>query len=112
MYKDRQKAGSVLRKLKKESVYQNLSEVFKVLGDPTRNKIIHAVSLEQLCVSDVASLLHLSEATVSHHLRILRSRRVVKFQKKGKRVYYMLDDKHVDNLFREGLHHAEESTGR
>jgi len=88
-----------------EEVLIRLAETFKVLGDPTRVRILHALSLEELCVCDIASLLGTTKSAVSHQLRLLRSLRVVKFRKDGRIVYYSLDDSHVGNLLREGLSH-------
>lgn len=88
-----------------EEVLIRLAETFKVLGDPTRVRILHALSLEELCVCDIASLLGTTKSAVSHQLRLLRSLRAVKFRKDGRIVYYSLDDSHVGNLLREGLYH-------
>ncbi|KAA0889683.1 ArsR/SmtB family transcription factor [Oryzomonas rubra] len=82
-----------------------LAETFRVLGDPTRVRIIHALSLEELCVCDIASLLRTTKSAISHQLRLLRSLRVVKYRKDGRIVYYSLDDSHIGNLLREGLSH-------
>lgn len=88
-----------------EDVLIRLAETFKVLGDPTRVRILHALSLQELCVCDIASLLATTKSAISHQLRLLRSLRVVKFRKDGRIVYYSLDDSHVGNLLREGLSH-------
>ena len=82
-----------------------LAETFRVLGDPTRVRILHALSLEELCVCDISSLLRTTKSAVSHQLRLLRSLRIVKYRKDGRIVYYSLDDSHVGNLLREGLNH-------
>ena len=88
-----------------EGVLLLLAETFKVLGDPTRVRILHALSLEELCVCDIASLIGTTKSAISHQLRLLRSLRVVKFRKDGRIVYYSLDDSHVGNLLCEGLSH-------
>jgi len=88
-----------------EAILVRLAETFKVLGDPTRVRILHALSLEELCVCDIASLLGATKSAVSHQLRLLRSLRVVKYRKDGRIVYYSLDDSHVGNLLHEGLSH-------
>jgi len=85
-----------------------LAETFKVLGDPTRMKIIFALSLEELCVCDIANLLGTTKSAVSHQLRVLRNMRLVKYRKDGKMVYYSLDDGHINHLIEEGLRHVEE----
>ena len=96
--------------LRKKSFFR-LAETFRVLGDPTRVRILQALSLSELCVCDIASLLGTSKSAVSHQLRLLRSMRVVKYRKAGRIVYYSLDDSHVGNLLREAqpyLHHHVE----
>lgn len=88
-----------------EEVLFRLAETFKVLGDPTRVRILYALSLEELCVCDIASLLGTTKSAISHQLRLLRSLRIVRHRKDGRIVYYSLDDSHVGNLLREGLSH-------
>lgn len=82
-----------------------LAEFFKVLGDPTRIKILYALSVNEMCVCDISKLLNMTQSAVSHQLRVLRAARLVKYRKEGKVVYYSLDDEHVENVFRQGLDH-------
>lgn len=105
---DRKKVASARKKMKSEKTIHLLSETFKMLGDPTRVKIIFGLSQEELCVCDIANLLGTTKSTVSHQLRILRNMRLVKYRKDGKMVYYSLDDEHIKNLFDEGLRHVQE----
>lgn len=107
-YIDKKKVSSVKKKMKPEKTIQQLAETFKVLGDPTRTKIIFALSQEELCVCDIANLLGTTKSAVSHQLRILRNMKLVKYRKDGKIVFYSLDDEHIKNLFDEGLRHVEE----
>lgn len=88
---------------------QILAETFRVLGDPTRVRIVHALSLAELCTSDLASVVAMSESAVSHQLRTLRQLHVVKSRRDGKLVFYSLNDDHVRSLFQQGLEHAFES---
>ena len=85
-----------------------LADTFKVLGDATRSKILYALSLEELCVCDIATLLATTKLAVSHQLRVLRNMKVVSFRKEGKMAYYSLNDTHIKNLFSEGLKHIAE----
>lgn len=87
---------------------EELSEIFKVLGDPTRLRIVSALGIKELCVCDIAHLLGSSVSAVSHQLRILRNLKLVKHRKEGKMVYYSLDDDCVATLLREGLKHIKE----
>lgn len=82
-----------------------LAETFKALADPTRVRILHALSHAELCVGDLAAVLEMTESAVSHQLRLLRSLRVVRARREGKQVYYALDDEHVTRLFQLSLEH-------
>jgi DNA-binding transcriptional ArsR family regulator len=64
-----------------------LAETFSLLGDATRTRILHALSVDELCVSDLAGLLAISASTASHQLRLLRDRRLVAVRREGKRTY-------------------------
>jgi len=85
-----------------------LSETFKVLSDPTRLKIVLALTNEEMCVCDLAALIDVSISAISHQLRLLRSMRLVSYRKEGKMVYYRLDDDHVENLINEASKHVGE----
>jgi len=85
-----------------------LTEIFRVLGDPTRVRILEALSRAELCVSDIAAQLDVTESAVSHQLRLLRSSRIVRARRDGRLIYYALDDQHVLALFRQGLRHVQE----
>ena len=87
-----------------------LTETFKILGDSTRVRILDALSRSELCVCDLARLLGLTESAVSHQLRLLRGRRLVRPRRDGKMIFYTLDDQHIVRLFAQGLEHVEERT--
>ena len=84
-----------------------LSSIFKVLGDPTRLKIIYALSQSPLCVSDISRMLNMSQSSISHQLALLRNKDLIKVDRVGRKAIYSLDDDHVMSLFREGYEHAE-----
>lgn len=86
-----------------------LAETFKLLGDVTRVRLLDALSRRELCVCDLARLVGLSESAVSHHLRLLRSVRLVRPRRAGRMVFYALDDRHIIRLFQQGLRHVEET---
>lgn len=88
-----------------------LSLLFKALADETRAQIALALSLEELCVCDVAALMGVTEATASHHLRLLRNMGLAKYRKAGKQVFYSLEDEHVVGLLRLALDHFREGKG-
>lgn len=84
------------------------AELFKVLGDPTRLRLLFALLQEELCVCDLAEFVEASPSAVSHQLRLLRASRLVRSRREGKLIYYRLDDDHVSRLLKEGLVHAAE----
>jgi DNA-binding transcriptional ArsR family regulator len=84
-----------------------LAELFKMLGDPTRLRIISALASTELCVYDIAAVVGLSQSAISHQLRLLRALGLVRARKAGKHVFYTLDDQHIEELFRSGLAHIE-----
>ncbi|MGI5838849.1 MAG: ArsR/SmtB family transcription factor [bacterium] len=97
--------GNVRRCLLPAGTVLGLAELFKVLGDPTRIRIIHLLSLQEMCVCNIAAALDMSQSAISHQLRLLRSFRLVKYRKEGKSVFYSLDDDHIHSLFAQGLEH-------
>jgi DNA-binding transcriptional ArsR family regulator len=91
---------------------EQATAVFAVLADPTRARILHALSLvPRLCVCDVAASLGMSESAVSHQLRLLRINRLVSRSREGRIAYYSLADEHVRHLLGDALQHAGESHG-
>ena len=86
----------------------DLAETFRTLGDPTRVRILDALSHGELCVCDLAALVRMSESAVSHQLRLLRNLRLVRPRREGRMVFYALDDEHIITLFRTGLRHVQE----
>ncbi|WP_406533982.1 ArsR/SmtB family transcription factor [Methanobrevibacter sp.] len=91
-----------------EEEYTDLSEFFKIFGNPTRLKIISLLSLEDLCVCDICESLDLNQTTVSNQLRILRANNIVKYQKEGKMARYSLTDNHIEMIYKVGLEHILE----
>lgn len=85
-----------------------LAEIFKVLGAVSRLKICLALARRELCVSDIAAMLGLTDSAVSHQLRLMKSMRLVRYRKEGKMTYYMLDDDHIEQLMRLGVKHVSE----
>jgi len=83
-----------------------LAETFAALSDPTRVRIIFALSDQELCVFDLSRLLGLTGSAVSHQLRLLRGQRLVRYRKEGKVAYYSLDDDHIRNLMEECVKHV------
>lgn len=91
-----------------EEILYDLAELFKVFGDTTRIKILHALFESEMCVCDIAALLTMNQSAISHQLRILKQARLVKYRRDGKVVYYSLDDEHIKSIFDQGLLHVKE----
>ena len=98
----------VKEKMPSEEEYSDLSEFFKIFGNPTRLKIISLLSVEDLCVCDICDALDLNQTTVSNQLRILRANNIVKYQKEGKMARYSLTDLHIEMIYKVGLEHILE----
>ena len=90
-----------------ESLYY-MSEFFRMFGDATRLKIINALMVSEMCVCDLSALTCMSQSVISHHLKILRQARVIKFRRDGKVVYYSLCDGHIGLIFNQGMTHVRE----
>ena len=82
-----------------------LTDIFKVLSDGTRTKILFALSKGELCVCDIAHVLGLSISAVSHQLRLLRNLKLVKYRNEGRMAFYSLDNAHIMGLIKEGIKH-------
>jgi DNA-binding transcriptional ArsR family regulator len=102
--------GTAVRKLSlmNSTAVVALAETFRVLGDPTRVRILDALSGGELCVCDIATLVGMSESAVSHQLRLLRSMRLVRARRAGRLMYYTLDDHHIIELLKLALTHVQE----
>lgn len=83
----------------------DMSNFFKILGEPTRIKILNTLDNNEMCVCDIANVLNMTKSTISHQLNILRINNIVKYKKVGKEVYYTLDDEHVKEVFEIALSH-------
>ncbi|HOJ61844.1 MAG TPA: metalloregulator ArsR/SmtB family transcription factor [bacterium] len=105
---DHQKVERVRQALPSLDVFSYLAYTFKALGDPTRVKMLYALSKEELCVCDMAALFGVTRSAISHQLRTLRNLRLVKYRRDGKVVYYSLDDDHVTRFLRDGMDHVRE----
>jgi len=85
-----------------------LADLFRLLGDPTRLRIVLACVQEPVAVGAIAEGLGLSASLVSHHLRLLRAARVVRADRQGKQVFYMAADSHISDMLSDMLEHVAE----
>jgi ArsR family transcriptional regulator, lead/cadmium/zinc/bismuth-responsive transcriptional repressor len=82
-----------------------VAQTFQAVADPTRARIVYALTRGEHSVGELALLAGVSPSATSHHLKSLRDLRIVRFRRDGNRIYYTVDDTHVAALFSEALHH-------
>lgn len=95
----------VLAKLPNEDTFNRLADLYKLIGDTTRCRILFALDQDEMCVCDLANVLNMTKSSISHQLAVLRRSGIVKCRRNGKEVYYTLDDDHIVKLFEIGLEH-------
>ncbi len=98
----------VSKNMVSEEELSEVAKLLKVFGDTTRVKILSALSIEEMCVCDLAKLLDMTQSAISHQLRVLKLHRLVKYKKDGKVVYYSLDDSHINMILNVALQHVKE----
>lgn len=87
---------------------QSIADIFRVLGDPTRVRIVDSLGMGELCVNDLASKVGMSESAVSHQLRLLRTMRLVRVRREGRLAFYAVDDHHILELLNQARTHVQE----
>lgn len=105
---DAARTAARMRTLLPAATVEVLAETFRVLGDPTRVRILDALARGELCVCDLASLVGMSESAVSHQLRLLRTMRLVRPRRAGRQVFYSVDDHHILELLALAGTHVQE----
>jgi len=104
--------GNVVKKISKlmpkEEDFYDLADLYKMFSDSTRVRILWVLSNEEMCVCDIAVLLGMTKSAISHQLKALRLSNLVKYNKRGKEVYYSLADNHVKDIFEKGFEHIHE----
>ncbi|RLI79087.1 transcriptional regulator [Archaeoglobales archaeon] len=98
-------------KLPSDEKIVELAEFLEAFSDSSRIKILLALLQKELCTCDIAAITKLSVSAVSHQLRILRDKRLVKYRREGRNVYYSLDDDHVAEILEMALRHINELRG-
>ena len=101
-------AENVLDHMPDEDSLYDLAEVYKVFGDSTRIKILYVLFESEMCVYDIALLLHMTQSAISHQLRALKQSKLVKYRREGKTVFYSLADGHVRTILGQGMEHVAE----
>lgn len=87
----------------------DLSDLFKVFGDSSRIKIMNSIYNNKKCVCQIAEELGMTHSAVSHQLKNLKQARLVKSERDGKEIYYVLDDEHIEKIFLLSLEHIKEA---
>ena len=100
--------ANVYREMPAEEELYDLAELFKVFGDSTRIRILFVLFEAEVCVCDLAAILHMTQASISHQLRILKQSKLVTSRREGKQVFYSLADDHVRSIIAQGREHIEE----
>ena len=98
----------VRQRLLASPLVESVADIFKLLGDPTRVRLLDALTQGERCVCDLAALIGLTESAVSHQLRLLRAARLVRVRRAGRMAFYALDDHHVIGLLHDTRRHVEE----
>ena len=88
--------------------FYKLTNLYKMLADNTRLKILWALSCEDMCVCDLAVLLDMTKSAISHQLKSLRIANLIRYDKRGRNVYYSLAECHVRDIFEKGFEHISE----
>jgi ArsR family transcriptional regulator, lead/cadmium/zinc/bismuth-responsive transcriptional repressor len=91
-----------------ENSVVELADLFRLLGDSTRLRIVVSCLEQPTAVGDIANKLGLSSSLVSHHLRLLRAARIVKAERDGKQVFYLAADQHISDVIEDMLEHIAE----
>ena len=99
---------AVNEKMPEEDELYDLAELFKVFGDSTRIRILFVLFEAEVCVCDLAEVLHMTQSAVSHQLKILKQAKLVSARREGKSVFYSLADDHVRTIIAQGREHIEE----
>jgi DNA-binding transcriptional ArsR family regulator len=103
---------AVVRGLIDAAEASQLADLFKLLGDPTRARILYALlEAGEMCVCDISETVAVPESTASHALRLLRTAGVVRNRRDGRMVHYSLDDAHVRMLLDLSLQHLRHDHG-
>ena len=97
-----------LREIEIDDYIEDMANLFKILGDKTRTKILAILEKGELNVSNISALVGLNISAVSHQLRLLRQAKLIKPRKEGKEVVYSLDDEHISQIFNCALEHVKE----
>ena len=89
-----------------KEIMGHIADLFKGFADPTRVHILSLLQERELCVSDIAAAVELSQSAISHQLSVLKQMHLIKFRREGKNILYSLADDHVRTILKMGLEHV------
>ena len=96
-----------MQQVPEKETIDHLAELYKGFADPTRVHILYLLATRQeLCVTDIAEAVALSQSAVSHQLRLLKQMHLIKFRREGKNILYSVADDHVMTILEMGLEHV------
>ena len=101
------RVDEAIQKMPPADIVDDLASFYKIMGDPTRCRIICALEGGEMCVCDLCNALSMTKSSISHQLAKMRELGVVKCRREGKEVYYSLDDHHVSEIFATTLAHIK-----
>lgn len=97
-----------MRNIPDEQTLKQIADLFKAFGDPTRVHILSLLAERELCVTEIAQAVDISQSAISHQLRILKQMHLIKYRREGKNLLYSLADDHVLTILQTGLEHVLE----
>ncbi len=101
--------SAILHYMPSSEVLELLANYFQAYSDKTRIKILSALSMAELCVTDISNMLNINQTTVSHQLKLLKSLSMVKYKRDGKVIYYSLANDKVNEIMMNGVEHIQDS---
>ena len=102
---EKTKQDAIRKFMPSQEVLILLASYFQAYSDPTRIKILSALSMSEMCVNDLSRLLNINQTTVSHQLKLLRTLGMVKYRRDGKIIYYSLSNTNVNDIMLKGVNH-------
>jgi len=102
------KKNDLKRNDEEDQALDDLTELFKILGDHTRLRILRALVDSEMQVGQIAESLNMTASAISHQLRVLKQAKLVRGSREGKAIRYSIDDEHVELILRQGLVHVKE----
>ena len=97
-----------MQSVPEKEILDQIAELFKGFADPTRVHILSLLARSELCVTDIAEAVELSQSAISHQLRMLKQMHLIKYRREGKNILYSLADDHVKTILEMGLEHVLE----